>query len=417
VRACAARVLTMIVAVATALSLGASAANAAATLQVSASADPVVGQAVAITASGSADQASSSDLLRVYLDSSGTCGSSAYSESTRSSSSVVIDSYVTQGAYSESASWTPSDTTSVEACGYVSSSDPATPDAFNTTAISPRLPHASVSVALPPNAHTTATFTIRVAGSAEVGALLWVYLEPYGGYCSSTPAAEASSGGQTVLEHSDVGPPPFNDSLDVQPPYPISIRLCAYVTGERGSLVYASGQSLLRVRPSAGVIGGRGTVTPGGRVGPLHMDASTLGDVLTFAGVPSVLKYDQNSHAGITSNYTEVGYGCNPRGNNCRTEYDINQDTGELADFGTSSRRFATTHGTTVGMRTVVAVRREHHRALSGCFTGIFETHRGTTLLLEVVGGHPARRGSSYWTGGRVGYLFASSNRNDVLGC
>lgn len=416
-RACRPLAMPVIVVVAAQLSWGASAANAAATLQVSVNADPVVGQATSITASGSADEASTSDQIWVYLDSSGTCGASAYSESARNSSFVLIDSYVTQGAFSQSASWTPTDTTRIEACGYVSSSDAATPDAFIAAPINPRLPRASVSVAPPPNVDTAAGFTIRVAGSAEVGGLLSVYLEPFGNYCSSTPGDEANTGGQAVLTDSDVGPGSFSDSLDVNPPYPISVRLCAYVTGRGGSPVYANGESFLRVRPTAGVIGGKGTVTPAGRVGSLHMNRSTVDDVLKFAGVPDVLNDDLNSNAGITSNYTQIAYGCNASGSNCQTEYDINQDTGALADFTTSSRRFATSRGSRVGMRTADAVHREHHRAQSGCFTGIFEQRGGITLLVEVIGGRPAGRGSIWWTGGRVGYLFTSSNRNDVLGC
>jgi hypothetical protein len=102
------------------------------------------------------------------------------------------------------------------------------------------------------------------------------------------------------------------------------------------------------------------TVRPDGRIGPLRIDVSTDADVRNAAGRPD--KIERDFWPGIRG-HTLV-YRC---GRRCETSYSINDKTGKLSDYWTTSPAFTTEHGSVVGMRAARAARLEHKRPHPGC--------------------------------------------------
>lgn len=101
-------------------------------------------------------------------------------------------------------------------------------------------------------------------------------------------------------------------------------------------------------------------VHPDGRVGPLRVDVSTDADVRKAEGRPD--KIERIVWPGIRG-HTLV-YRC---GRKCETSYSINDKTGKLSDYWTTSPGFETEHGSAVGMSAVRAARLEHRRPHPGC--------------------------------------------------
>jgi len=121
------------------------------------------------------------------------------------------------------------------------------------------------------------------------------------------------------------------------------------------------------------VVPARWAVTTTGKVGPLQLGTSTAADVRTAAGVPDATT---TGTFGIPSfpDYDALGFDCagqqtadriplhvQPQlaGPFCRTIFYVNTATNTLAGFETTSDHYATAQGTTVGMTTAEAERRE----------------------------------------------------------
>ena len=118
---------------------------------------------------------------------------------------------------------------------------------------------------------------------------------------------------------------------------------------------------LLAVAVTAGCGGSTSwEIHPDGRIGPLEIDVSTDADVRHFAGKPN--KVEQERMPGIRA-HTLI-YGC---GRKCETSYSINDKTGKLSDYWTSSPRFRTEHGSYFGMAAKRASRLEHRKPHLGC--------------------------------------------------
>jgi hypothetical protein len=110
------------------------------------------------------------------------------------------------------------------------------------------------------------------------------------------------------------------------------------------------------VAVSAGC-GARGTpiVRRDGRVGPFRIDVTTKVQILASEGKPDRVEADFVPNRKKPIGQT-LFYRC---GRGCETAYSINNATGALSDFETSSPRFVTERGSHVGMRAQEAARRE----------------------------------------------------------
>ena len=145
-------------------------------------------------------------------------------------------------------------------------------------------------------------------------------------------------------------------------------------------------------------------VSPSGAIGPLRIDRSTGVDVERFAGPADYIG------AGVLrplihqfASFIALGYGCrhvrlgglptieyNRRTGapgdshvECVTVYLINQRTGALAGFTTTSRSFETLLGTRPGASLAEAKRRERHYYLSENPPAINERTPGGWLSLD----------------------------------
>jgi hypothetical protein len=117
---------------------------------------------------------------------------------------------------------------------------------------------------------------------------------------------------------------------------------------------------------AVGAAGGTQIVRADGRIGSLRIDVSTAAQILALEGKPDRVENEffppRKSPAGHT-----LYYGC---GRGCETAYSINNATGRLSDFETSSPGFLTARGSHVGMRAAAAAHRERTRLVPGCGTG-----------------------------------------------
>ena len=182
-------------------------------------------------------------------------------------------------------------------------------------------------------------------------------------------------------------------------------------------------------RARAHTPGGSGLVTPGGRVGPLRLDASDRAAIVAFAGEPAAESSD-TSPSG--SAYDALGYDCSrtdsPHGaarylvganSYCRTVFFINQSEVSLATFFTSSTRYRTVRGIRVGTATRRVERRLHRRVLAGCAEGAYLSSPAARLTIGVRGGHTRQEHHGENTvlhvvGGRVYALALHSTTQDL---
>lgn len=163
-------------------------------------------------------------------------------------------------------------------------------------------------------------------------------------------------------------------------------------------------------------------VTPTGRVGPLHVDASTRGDVISFAGKP---ESESRGQYVSSSPFDALGYGCNGKPAattvgepGCKTVFYLDGKTGKLALLYTSEARYVDAHGVHVGMTTADVERRLHELVRVGCGAFLrFETKTG--FLVEWFDGGTTSKRSLHLTGGRVGFIVVHSQRLNpgVLDC
>jgi hypothetical protein len=132
----------------------------------------------------------------------------------------------------------------------------------------------------------------------------------------------------------------------------------------RTSLILAF-VGLVAASPVAGA-GGTQIVRADGHIGSLRIDISTEAQIRALEGKPHRIEDEffppRKSPVGHT-----LYYSC---GRGCETAYSINNATGRLSDFETSSPRFLTARGSHVGMRAAAAARRERTRLVPGCGTG-----------------------------------------------
>jgi hypothetical protein len=105
-----------------------------------------------------------------------------------------------------------------------------------------------------------------------------------------------------------------------------------------------------------------------GRIGSFRIDVTTEAQLRSVAGRP-----DRVENQFFPPKKTPVGrtlyYRCGP---GCETAYSINNSTGRLSDYGSSSPRFATERGSRVGMSAAQAARREGKKLVLGCGEGLY---------------------------------------------
>jgi hypothetical protein len=154
------------------------------------------------------------------------------------------------------------------------------------------------------------------------------------------------------------------------------------------------------------------------------IDGSTREDVITFAGLPEA--EDQTSYYGSPLSDT-LGYSSTSTnrlwtfsvgGLSCKTVYFINQATGELATFYTSSRGFAAGRNVSVGTATHKAEHRLHKRAFAGCEKAIYLNSPAISTTFGIAGGHRHQSGKHSFRvrGGHVGVIVLHSRRHDIAG-
>ena len=117
---------------------------------------------------------------------------------------------------------------------------------------------------------------------------------------------------------------------------------------------------------AVGAAGGSQIVRADGRIGSLRIDVSTEAQIRALEGKPDRME-DEFFPPGKSPVGDTLYYSC---GRSCETAYSINNATGRLSDFETSSPRFLTARGSHVGMRAAAAARRERTRLVPGCGTG-----------------------------------------------
>jgi hypothetical protein len=147
-------------------------------------------------------------------------------------------------------------------------------------------------------------------------------------------------------------------------------------------------------------------ITDTGRIGPLSVDASTRSEIVTFVGQPEadVQGAERSEHP-----YEALGYNCIPGMSNhpdlsrveltpsppteedisgvptqaCLTVFYIDESTGALAVFATTSSFYRENDGLRVGLATHTADQRTHTRAIGGCISALrFQTHHATLTAL-----------------------------------
>jgi len=139
------------------------------------------------------------------------------------------------------------------------------------------------------------------------------------------------------------------------------------------------------------------TVGTDGRIGPFRIDVTTEAQLRTLAGKPDRVEnqfFPPGKHAVGHTLY----YRC---GSDCQTAYSINNSTGKLSDYWTTSRRFTTERGSRVGMSASEAAHREGRTLVPGCGDGLYvhlrwDAHhkfvltvlRGTVNTIAYLGPH-----------------------------
>jgi len=171
------------------------------------------------------------------------------------------------------------------------------------------------------------------------------------------------------------------------------------------------------------------TISTNGRIGALKLGGSTLTDVVAALGVPQAEAEGNFGDAGAP-NYKGLGYECAPQPGGelrsvgsegppyCHTVYYLDTATRVLGGFWTISTRYATSHGTRVGISEHSAASREHRPATVGCLSGISELSRDTFLYISIRGGkvrRPSSKNQLDLVGGRVDNI-AVESRHDPVG-
>ncbi|MBA2504650.1 MAG: hypothetical protein H0V29_01745 [Thermoleophilaceae bacterium] len=209
----------------TALFLAAAPAAQAYDVTVSVSADPLAGKAATITAKGTSDAARD---LFVYVEKGATsCAPTASSQDALTGPTAI--SKPVNGAFTETASFTPDAAASYRVCAYISQGSAAVPDASGFTSFSSRAGATSISLTPPPDPTVGQTGTIAVAGSSELSRRLYVYVQKAGPDCAATAGAQNSrSGPSTTNGRAVTGS--FTESDKFKPDAVAAYRVCAYLS-------------------------------------------------------------------------------------------------------------------------------------------------------------------------------------------
>ena len=174
---------------------------------------------------------------------------------------------------------------------------------------------------------------------------------------------------------------------------------------------------------AAGRLGGSGTISATGRVGPLQIDRSNRAAILAFAGQPTA---ERTGGSPGAPPYDALGYECSATasigdaplasgGPYCRTVFYINDQTGELGTFFTAAaHQYRESHGVRIGTTTATAERLLHMRLIAGCGTSIYLKTKAAFLTVAFTGGR-ARPPSLTVTGGHV-YAFVLHSPRHYLG-
>jgi hypothetical protein len=171
--------------------------------------------------------------------------------------------------------------------------------------------------------------------------------------------------------------------------------------------------------------GGSGKLTLQGSIGPLGIDRSTETDVIAFAGSPDARASGSTSlgHPG----YVVLGYDCQEqlsrglfwvdRFDSCHTVFYINDHTGHLDAFASSSRHYSF-RGTRPGMSTRTAQAHIHTVPLAQCFPGftLGFGHGQTRFWGDVEGGHDVKgpRQTTRIVGGHLAFFELESRRYPI---
>jgi len=105
-----------------------------------------------------------------------------------------------------------------------------------------------------------------------------------------------------------------------------------------------------------------------GRIGSFRIDVTTEAQLRALAGKPDRVE-NQFSPPRKAPVGRTLYYRC---GRGCQTAYSINNSTGKLSDYWSTSPRFASERGSRVGMKAAQAVRREGERLVPGCGDGLY---------------------------------------------
>ncbi len=204
--------------------------------------------------------------------------------------------------------------------------------------------------------------------------------------------------------------------------------------GDLGALVHSGA---IRLSPTAGAASfsvlartttSTLTVTPGGRIGALHLGSSTHASVVAALGAPEG-EAEGSSADPNEPDFLGLGYECAQQPNGglepiasqgppyCHTVYYLDTATGVLGGFWTVSSRYATGHGTRVDMSGNLASAREHRQAIIGCQPGISELSHDTLLFISVIGGKfkPTDKDPGRLVGGHVNRI-SIEDRHDPVG-
>jgi hypothetical protein len=181
-------------------------------------------------------------------------------------------------------------------------------------------------------------------------------------------------------------------------------------------LVWAVGCS------SGGTSGGSGTVRVTGRIGTLQLDRSDRADVMAFAGKPDAER--QSREGPGFARYDALGYDCTrtrtpqvfplvrsaPRPY-CGTIFFIDEQSGRLETFFTTSARYAEGHGVQMRAPQARAERLLHRHLVVGCETNLYVSSPAAALTIAFEGG--VERMTSV-TGAHVYALVLHSRQRDA---
>jgi hypothetical protein len=178
--------------------------------------------------------------------------------------------------------------------------------------------------------------------------------------------------------------------------------------------ITVAGAALAPTRSSASSVPS-GLVTLSGRIGAVQLNVSSTAAIEAAVGQPEI----QTSGVfdpGLAP-YLALGYECSgPDISQCATAYYVNEATGRLESFATTSSAYHLPSSARVGMSGTRASRLTHHRDIGGCLQGISLTSHVLTMYLATRGGrmHVTPGGPLVVSGGRVISIAVEDRKHGV---